>query len=91
MNLCEKEFDKKMFVNLDFALALNYKNYTRLQQAQLTDGSREPCCHKLDNKNAERLLKYNGYTLNSIEKQFDEVCSKAFAIGFSREIVIDLL
>jgi hypothetical protein len=28
---------------------------------------------------------------NSIEKQFDEVCSKAFAIGFSREIVIDLL
>jgi len=64
--LCEKEFDKKMFVNLAFALALNYKN-------------------------AERLLKYNGYTLNSVEKQFDEVCSKAFAIGFSREMAIDLI
>jgi len=46
MNLWEKEFDKKMFVNLAFALALNYKN-------------------------AERLLKYNGYSLNSVEKQFD--------------------
>ena len=45
----------------------------------------------LNYKNAERLLKYNGYTLNSVERQFDEVCSKAFAIGFSREMAIDLI
>jgi len=66
MNLWEKEFDKKMFVNLALALALNCKN-------------------------AERLLKYNGYSLNSVKRQFDEVWSKAFAIGFSREMAIALV
>ena len=65
-NLCEKEFDKKMFVNLSFALALTFSN-------------------------AEKLLNYNGYTLNSVERQFDVVCSKAFKIGFSREMVIALI
>jgi hypothetical protein len=64
--LCEKEFDKKMFVNIAFALALTFSN-------------------------AEKLLNYNGYTLNSVERQFDVVCSKAVKIGFSREMVIALI
>lgn len=62
----QKEFDKKFFINLGFALALPYK----LMQ---------------------RLLVYNGYTLSSEGRYFDEVCRKAFQIGFSREMAIALI
>ena len=38
-----------------------------------------------------RLLIYNGYTFNSEGRVFDEVCRKAFQIGFSREMAIALI
>ncbi len=63
---CEKDFDKKMFVNLAFILGVGYDN-------------------------AELLLNYNGYTLESNTRQFDVVCKKAFKIGFSREMAIALI
>ena len=63
---CEKDFDKKMFVNLAFILGVGYDN-------------------------AELLLNYNGYTLESNIRQFDVVCKKAFKIGFSRDMAIALI
>ena len=36
--------------------------------------------------NLGNMIKYA-----SVERQFDEVCSKAFAIGFSREMAIALI
>ncbi|HHY29067.1 MAG TPA: hypothetical protein GX523_20425, partial [Desulfitobacterium dehalogenans] len=62
----QKDFDKKFFVNLAFALALPYPE-------------------------AERLLCYNGYTLQSEGRIFDEICRKAFTIGFSRDMAIALI
>ena len=62
----QKEFDKKFFINLGFALALPYQSMSR-------------------------LLIYNGYTFNSEGRVFDEVCRKAFQIGFSREMAIALI
>ena len=63
---CEKDFDKKMFVNMAFILGLNYEN-------------------------AEKLLNLNGYTFESVGRQFDEICRKAFKIGFSRDMTIALI
>lgn len=63
---CEKHFDKKLFVNLSFVLALPYEW-------------------------AERLLQYNGYTLKSNGRIFDEVMSITFKLGLSREMAISLI
>lgn len=63
---CEKDFDKKMFVNMAFILGLNYEG-------------------------AERLLNLNGYTFESVGRQFDVICRKAFKIGFSRDMTIALI
>ncbi len=63
---CEKDFGKKMFVNMAFILGLNYEN-------------------------AEKLLNLNGYTFESVGRQFDEICRKAFKIGFSRDMTIALI
>jgi len=65
-DMCEINFDKKMFINLAFILGVGYDN-------------------------AELLLNYNGYTLESNVRQFDVVCKKAFQIGFSREMAIALI
>ena len=40
---------------------------------------------------AEKLLNYNGYTFEDSSRQFDIICSKAFKIGFSRQMTIDLI
>ena len=63
---CHKDFDKKFFVNLAFALALPYQCVVR-------------------------LLAYNGYTLNSEGRAFDEICKKAFELGFSRQLTIEVI
>ena len=62
----EKQFDKKLFVNIAFLLGLNYSY-------------------------VEKLLNYNGYTFEDSSRQFDIICSKAFKIGFSRQMTIDLI
>ncbi len=61
-----KDFDKKFFINLAFALALPYQSVVR-------------------------LLAYNGYTLNSAGRVFDEICKKAFKLGFSRKLTNELI
>ena len=63
---CHKDFDKKFFINLAFALALPYQGVVR-------------------------LLAYNGYTLNSEGRAFDEICKKAFELGFSRQLTIEVI
>ncbi len=61
-----KDFDKKFFINLAFALALPYESVVR-------------------------LLAYNGFTLNSAGRVFDDICKKAFNIGFSRQLTNELI
>lgn len=39
----------------------------------------------------EKLLKYNGFTLNAINRIFEDICSNAFKLGCSREMVIDII
>lgn len=63
---CHRDFDKKFFINLAFALALPYQSMVR-------------------------LLAYNGYTLNSVGREFDEICKKAFKFGFSRKLTIEVI
>ena len=63
---CHKDFDKKFFVNLAFALALPYQ-----------------CVAK--------LLAYNGYTLNSVGREFDEICKRAFRLGYSQKLTIEVI
>ena len=63
---CHRDFDKKFFINLAFALALPYQ------------------C-------VARLLAYNGYTLNSVGREFDEICKRAFKLGFSRKLTIEVI
>ena len=40
---------------------------------------------------AEKLLNLNGYTFESVGRQFDVICRKAFKIGFSRDMTIALI
>ncbi len=63
---CHKEFDKKFFINLAFALALPYQSMVR-------------------------LLAYNGYTLNSVGREFDDICKRAFKMGYSRKLTIEVI
>lgn len=63
---CHRDFDKKFFINLAFALALSYQSVVK-------------------------LLMYNGYTLCSEGRVFDEICKKAFRLGFSRELTIEVI
>lgn len=65
-NYCEQEFNKKIFINLSFALCLN----------------------KTD---AEKFLKFNGYSISNQTRQFDVICEKSFRIGFGREYTIALI
>lgn len=65
-NYCEQEFNKKIFINLAFALCLN----------------------KTD---AEKFLKFNGYSISNQTRQFDVICEKSFRIGFGREYTIALI
>ena len=61
-----RDFDKKFFINLAFALALPYQSVVK-------------------------LLGYNGYTLSSEGRVFDEICKAAFRLGFSRELTIEVI
>ena len=63
---CHKEFDKKFFINLAFALALPYQSMVR-------------------------LLAYNGYTLNSVGREFDNICKRAFMMGYSRKLTMEVI
>lgn len=40
---------------------------------------------------AERFLRYNGYSIRNRVRQFDMICEKAFRIGFGRDIAIALI
>ena len=61
-----KDFDKKFFINLGFALALPYESMVK-------------------------LLAYNGYTWDSVGREFDDICKQAFRLGFSRKLTNELL
>ena len=61
-----KDFDKKFFINMGFALALPYESMVK-------------------------LLAYNGYTWDSIGREFDDICKQAFRLGFSRKLTNELL
>lgn len=66
MAKAEKAFDKKIFVNLAFALSLPYA-YAKI------------------------LLRYNGFSVTDSIRKFDEVCEKAFRIGYGRDYFIALI
>ena len=61
-----KDFDKKFFINMGFALALPYESMVK-------------------------LLAYNGYTWDSVGREFDDICKQAFRLGLSRKLANELL
>ena len=38
-----------------------------------------------------RLLAYNGYTLNSVGREFNDICKQAFKMGYSRKLTIEII
>ena len=38
-----------------------------------------------------KLLAYNGYTWDSVGREFDDICKQAFRLGFSRKLTNELL